>query len=179
MAEHLDQLQRNNLQLLPLLKESPAATSMSWSPIIEQGMVHKQLRYSIEKLTVAAGPVFLAIFRRDFVQKYPFAVWKIVPVYRQQLFCPVLKLAGLCSWGFSGQIAPGTPGLFHAPVSHTPTRLENMLASNKVYACKQLGGVVLTKIQELSRGQRSLLGLLLPPDLPAELHRLLQAGINK
>lgn len=179
MVEHLDQPQRNNLQLLPLLNESPAATSMSWSPIIEQGIVHKQLRYSIEKLTVAAGPVFLAIFRRDFVQKYPFAVWKIVLMYRQQLFCPVLKLAGLCSWGFSGQIAPGTPGLFHAPASHTPTRLENMLASNKVCACKQLGGGCPDQNPGVIQGAEVPAGLLLPPYLPVELHRPLQAGINK
>lgn len=87
---------------------------------------------------MAPGPVFLAVFRRDFIQKYPFGVWNIVPVYRQQLFCPVLKLAGLPNWGFSGQTVAGTPeGLLHAPASHTPTRLENTFAP--VYACRNLG----------------------------------------
>lgn len=93
-----------------------------------------------QKLTVAAGPIFLAIFRRDFVQKYPLGVWKIFPVYRQQLFCPVLKSVGLPKWGFSGQtVADTAEGLLNAPASHTPTRLENTFAP--VYACKNLGGL--------------------------------------
>lgn len=108
---------------------------MSWSPLIEHEIIHKHLPYSIQKLTVAAGPVFLAIFRRDFVQKYLFGV----PVYRQQLFCLTLKLAGLHNWGFTGQTEPDTPeGLLHTPASHTHTRLENIFTP--VYACKNLVG---------------------------------------
>lgn len=113
--------------------------SMSWSPIIEHEITDKHLRYPIQKLTVAAGPVFLAIFGRDFVQKYPFGVWKIAPACRQQLFCPVLKLVGPQNWGFAGQTVPDTPeGPLHTPAPHSPTRSENIFAP--VHTCKNLGG---------------------------------------
>lgn len=90
--------------------------------------------------------------------------------------------------GLSGQTVPDTPEeLLHAPVSHTPTRLENVFAP--VYACKNLRGWPDQNLRVIQGAEGPCWGLfatsaapLIPLDLPAELHNTLgpfKQAINK